>query len=472
MKNVISFMLATSLVGCAGMNIPGPQQRTVDAATSAQVAQTPATEKLTAWNSEFRRDIIQVADNVYAASGYGASVFTMIEGTDGIIMVDTGQELDVSREALVEFRKITNKPVRAVIYTHGHGDHINGARAFVPVGNSDIQVWSAPDFNAEARAFQSSGITFAGRRGMRQGGFALPDELRINNGVAPAVTPTIGESAFNPSDIVTPNRTMSAERQRITVAGVTLELVQNPGETKDQLYVWYPDKRVVFAGDNFYKSWPNLYAIRGTPYRDVDEWARGIDALLSVDADHLVGGHTRPISGAANVKSTLTTYRDGVRSIFDQTIAGINKGMTPDELAATVKLPPELASADVLTPYYGNPEWAVRSIFNGYLGWFDGNPTNLFRLSPKEEAARMAQLAGGTDMLLKQAHMSFKQGDAQWTAQLCDYLIALDHETSTARSLKADALTQLGQDQITATARNYYLTVAQELREASRTEMK
>lgn len=112
-------MLVTSLVGCAGLNISGPLQTTVDVTTSAQVAQKPATEKLTAWNSEFRRDIIQVADNVCAASGDGASVFTMIEGTDGIIMIDTDQEPDVSREALAEFRNITNKPVCAVNYTHG-----------------------------------------------------------------------------------------------------------------------------------------------------------------------------------------------------------------------------------------------------------------------------------------------------------------------------------------------------------------
>ena len=154
--------------------------------------------------------------------------------------------------------------------------------------------------------------------------------------------------------------------------------------------------------------------------------------------------------------------------IHDETVAGMNRGLTPDELAATVRLPDRLANKEYLRPFYGHPEWGVRSVFAGYLGWFDGNPTNLFRLPPKEEAERFAKLAGGVENLRNAAREALNDGDgadAQWAAQLTDRLLALDPSDEAAKRLKADALTELARRSVTATARNYYLTIARGLRD-------
>jgi uncharacterized sulfatase len=221
---------------------------------------------------------------------------------------------------------------------------------------------------------------------------------------------------------------------------------------------------VLFSGDNFYKSWPNAYAIRGTPYRDIRSWAEADNKMLNEGAEFLVPGHTRPIIGKATVAEALTDYRDAIRFVFDKTIEGMNKGLTPDELVDYVKLPARLAEKDYLREYYGNVEWAVRAIFGGYLGWFDGNPSNLFPLSPGEEAQHIVQLAGGVDALLAQARTALRNGDAQWAAQLCDYLLALQPDAVEPKLLKAEALENLAEALLTATGRNYYLSVAQQLR--------
>ena len=436
--------------------------------TSSAVAQdTEATTKLKARSAEFDRDIIEVADGVYAAIGYGASVFSMIVGDDGVIIVDTGQDARWSAEARREFEKISDKPIKAIIYTHAHGDHINGATAFVDPGEPQ-QIWARANFGAETAGLGEAGLTINRVRGARQAGFKLPPDKRINNGVAPAVYPNAGRDAFNPEAVsLAPNRTFDEERRRLRIAGVALELVANPGETEDQLYVWLPDRKVIFAGDNFYKSWPNLYAIRGTSYRDVRDWAEAVERLLLEEPAVLVGGHTRPIAGKELVKQVLSDYRDGIRYVFDKTIEGMNKGLTPDQLVAYARLPKNLADKDYLAPYYGHPDWAVRAIFTGYLGWFDGNPTNLFPLSPKQEAQRMVTLAGGTVKLLDAARVALDSGDAQWAAQLSDYLIALGGKLPEAKKIKASALERLAQNVLTATARNYYLTVAQELKSKS-----
>ncbi len=193
-------------------------------------------------------------------------------------------------------------------------------------------------------------------------------------------------------------------------------------------------------------------------------WARTMENLRQIGAAVLVGGHTRPIIGKKNVDMALATYRDGILHIFNKTIEGINKGLTPDELVDYAKLPPKLANARVLRPYYGNPDWAIRAIFNGYLGWYDGNPTNLFPLSPKAEAKRMVQLAGGKKAFVKNMIRAHKAKDDQWAAQLADYLLQLEPNHKLAMRVKANALTRLAEKSVTTTARNYYLTVAQELR--------
>jgi alkyl sulfatase BDS1-like metallo-beta-lactamase superfamily hydrolase len=433
----------------------------------AQDLETEATRELRGRNAEFERTIVEVTEGVYTAVGYGVSTISMIVGDDGVVFVDAGNEPADTAAALVEFRKISALPVAALIYTHGHNDHTNGAPALVAEGPIP-KIWAGEGFLAEDRAFAESGITFAGQRGIRQAGFRLPPEKRINNGIAPAVFPSRQTAGFgfNNGEPVLPNRFVGNEPMRMTIAGVELELAANPGETDDQLYVWLPERRVIFAGDNFYKSWPNLYAIRGTPYRDVQAWAASVDRLLEKSPEHLIGGHTRPVLGRDAVTQTLTDYRDAIRFVFDKTVEGINRGLTPDELVGYVQLPAELAQKDYLRPYYGDPEWAVRSIFAGYLGWFDGNPTNLHALAPREEAQRVARLADGPERLLEEARRALTSGDAQWTAQLCDHLLALDYMTGDVRRLKADALDALAAQQVNALARNYYQTVAQELRNA------
>ncbi len=423
---------------------------------------TEAEKLLQARQAEFEKDIVEVAAGVYTAVGYGVSTTSMIVGDSGVVIIDAQIDQLAAQAVLAEFQKISDKPVEAIIFTHGHGDHTGGASVFAAAGDS-VEIFAREGYNQESLTLQDAGLKIQGLRGARQGGFMLEREQRINNGVAQAYWPNRGGEVFGAG--TDPTHLVDESRKIVRVAGVELELVAASGETYDQLYVWFPKKRLIFSGDNFYKSWPNLYAIRGTPYRDVLAWTQSLTAMINEEPHYLVGGHTRPILGREKVLRVLTNYRGAIKSIFEQTIAGMNKGLTPDELVEIVELPQQYAELDYLKEYYGNIEWAVRSIFAGYLGWFDGNPSNLFPLSPKEEADRVARLAGGADALLSEARSALKD-QPQWTAQLCDYLVSLDHETREAKLLKASALERIAENLLTATGRNYYLTVAKELRQS------
>ena len=422
-----------------------------------------ATERLTRQGEQFQEQIIKVADNVYTAVGFSVSNVSMVVGDDGVVIVDTGMMLDDASRIAAEFRKLSDNPVKAIIFTHSHGDHTGGAAAFL--GEKRPQIWAHNNFGSEALPLQHGGVTFQRVRGARQAGFKLSPEQRVNNGIAPVRYPKRGAAAFASDKNVQPTHFLKGDAQTVEIAGVELKLVSSPGETNDQLFVWYPTGKVLFAGDNFYRSFPNLYAIRGTPNRSVRLWADSLGNLADNEAVALVGGHTNPILGANDVKQVLNDYHDAVQFIHDKTVEGMNKGMTPDELVEYVQLPKSLASKDYLQPFYGHPEWGVRSVFNGYLGWFDGNPSNLFRLSPKSEAERFAKLAGGQGKLLAAAKDAVAADDNQWAAQLADHLLAINRDNSEAKQVKIDALTNLARSMVNATARNYYLTVARELRE-------
>ena len=223
---------------------------------------------------------------------------------------------------------------------------------------------------------------------------------------------------------------------------------------------------MLFCGDDLYRSFPNVYPVRGTGNRDIPAWCSSLKLLDSLGAEALAPGHTDPFLGRETVHEVLSNYREALAYVHRKTIEGMNAGKTPDELAESVRLPEHLTGLDYLGEYYGNVAWTVRNIFNSLVGWFDGNPLHLYtNFTTRDEAARTAALAGGEEELLKNARAALQHNDPAWAARLADHLLALRPDDAQILELKADALDALGETMLTATGRNYTLSVAQNLRQ-------
>ena len=412
-------------------------------------------------SSEFRKDVVELAPGIFTAVGFAASNVHVLVGNDGLVIIDTTESTRAAANILAEIRKISALPVKTIIYTHSHRDHISGATVFADGGDPEIiashlfrsdlidvdETRPSPDRALQHRTVRQFGI-----------GLSFPDE-RVNLGCGPGDRPLGGLGAgFLPV-----THMISEKRAPIERCGFELELVHAPGETPDHLIVWLPKQKILFCGDNYYKSFPNLYAIRGTPYRDFDHWANTLDELLQFQAEILSPGHSRPVIGSESVAEVLADYRDAIRHIVSECVAGMNAGASWDELAHSVKLPSALAVKPHLREFYGKVSWAVRAFCVGRLGWFDGNPTNLNRLSPRDEARGIIDLAGGPRAVLQTATKAFDDGQPQWAMELADRLVLANELAGDAVALKIRCLQRLADDEINATARNYYLSVASDL---------
>ncbi len=466
-KGVIFVLVSIMLTACAAISTEPAQ---IEAGKSA------ATKKLLDRNKMFEKRIYKVADNVYTALGYTVSANSMIVGDDGVVIVDPGQLPAASALVRAEFEKITGKPVRAIIYTHGHNDHTNGAIAFYDE-DAGVQVWQRENFKAETRHQTDIGLRDGVRPSNTQG-FDLPDEQKISVGIAiPPPRPprgSVNAAGVNTeparrSGTVNPTNTFDQDRLSLEIAGIKLDLVSAPGETNDQLYVWLPEQRVLFAGDNFYQSWPNTYPLRGTARRSVRDWVASLASMIAEKPLAVVGGHTTPITEDA--LTVLTNYHDALKWVHDKTIEGAKKYLTPDELVEYAALPEHLAELDYLQDYYGSLSGTVRDIYAQDLGWFDGNPLNLHRENPVQQAQRIAELVGGADELLKKAQAQQASGDVLGAAQLAWHVTQLQPKNADAYQLLGDALVVVAERTFNAPSRNYsyssanrYLKKAAELR--------
>ncbi len=383
----------------------------------------------------------------------------LIEGEDGLIVYDSGLSRANGEAFMGEIRKISDKPIVAIFYSHHHPDHYNGTDAMVSLGDvragkTRLYAWDNFEEGLEDE-FGATGPSQAIRAGYYLG-VLLPKEDNHHHGCC-------GSRYGGASGYIPPTDIFSEDTD-LVIAGVKIRAFLTGGEASSEFGIYLPDYKIAVVADEIFPTVPNLYTLRGAKFRDANGYIRAMDAVLSMDVEHLLGTHLVPINGRDKIVKTITLYRDMVQWIHDQSLRYINKGYTQAELKQQFQDVPDWFENEPFSKeMYGTLEHIAPQMYAGYVGYFNGDPIEYKPTPPVQFARRHIAMMGGRDAVFAAALKAFEAGDPQWSAELLTYLIRVDHDDMEARQLKAACFRKLGYAELNTTWRAWFLTSAMEL---------
>lgn len=404
----------------------------------------------------------RISKHVWLAIGYDLANSILIHTEAGNVIVDPGfspQKAEVIKKAFLSLALAG--PTKAIIYTHTHIDHTGGASVWQEDGT---QIWATANFRDHF--FKQYGLFLPAEtmRARRQFAYHVSDAQLPCAGIGPRIE-------FNTSlenGTILPTHSFISSHA-LQLGNLTLELQEAPGETHDHLFIWIPEDKTLIGGDNFYWAFPNLYSLRGTSPRLIDEWIRSIDAMRAKEPEHLVLNHTKPIHGKGNISKALTDYRDAMQWLRDEVIRRANRGEDLETMIENIKLPPHLTSLPYLKELYGQVDWSIKAIYVNYLGWFDGQADQLYPLPSREIAEKEVKLLGGPDKVWEWAEEAWQKKDFKWAIHWLNKLKKSGAITRAQQKLWQEKLAfsyeNLAGQISNPNGRGYLLETAHELRE-------
>lgn len=411
--------------------------------------------------------LFEVVPGVYQVRGLDIANMTLIEGDNGVIVVDTLTSIEGARAAMeLYFHHRGRKPIAAVIFTHTHTDHWGGARGVVDDAMLAAGVpIIAPNFFMEHAVSEN---IIAGPAMLRRAQYQFGPFLA--KGVQGQVDCGLGKTmAAGGVALLRPTDLIIATGDVRVIDGIEFEFQMAPNsEAPAEMHFFLPRYRLLNLAENCTHNFHNLLPFRGADVRDALAWSKYLGEALQMwggKAEAMCGQHHWPVWGKERIDSMIRQQRDLYKYAHDQTIRLMNHGLNAAEIAETIRLPSSLEGAWHGRGYYGHIRHNVKAIYQKYLGWYDANPVNLDPLPPVESGKKYVEYMGGADAILTRAAVDFAKGEFRFVAQALSHLVFADPDNQAARALLSDTLEQLGYAAESATWRNAYLFGAQELRQ-------
>ena len=396
----------------------------------------------------------QLAEDVwFVRRPLGNTTFVLTE--DGAVVVDPGLGIE-GPPVLAELRKLTQAPVRLIIYTHGHADHVGGTGAFLAEASQRGD--AKPEVLAHRRVVDRFDAyqRLVGRQDfINRIQFAVPPDAQA-----------FPRRWYYPTVVY-------EDRIALKLGSLTFECRYGMGETDDATWVWVPERKLVISGDFLLRGCPNV----GNPFkvqRYAREWAQALEEMAALEPEVVVPGSGDVLDGEHGREQMLGTAR-ALNYLEDEVVRRLNEGQWQEQILEEVDLPPDLKNEAYLAPNYGCPRFVVHGIIRRYAGWYDGNPGNLFPATRAEVARDVVGLCG-VDALLEQARTLRDEGavrNVQRALHLVDFVLFAEGDSgpraSEAHSLKAELLQERANVEPSFIARNIFLNGSASEKKASET---
>lgn len=428
--------------------------------------EAPDTVNPSLWRQAMLNNIhglFEVTDGVYQVRGFDLSNMSLIRGERGWIIVDPLTTRETAAAAMTFARQhLGDDPITAVIMTHSHIDHFGGVLGALGA-TGDAEIIAPKGFMHEATSENVIAGTTMGRRSMFMYGSQLERSPQGHVGSGLGKSP-----AFGSPGIKAPTRVIDTTGETVVIDGVEFIFQNAPGsEAPAELTFYLPQKKAFCGAEVVSRNMHNLYTLRGAKVRDARLWSHYIDEAIQLfgEAEVYFASHHWPLWGNADIVDFLKKQRDGYKYIHDQTLRLASKGHTPGEIAELIEMPEPLRTSFPNRGYYGTLKHNARAVYQGYFGWYDGNPANLDPLPPEKAARRYVKMMGGADDVIEEAREYFDEGEYRWVAELLNHVIFADPGNDDARELLARTYDQLAYQAESGPWRDVYLTGALELRQ-------
>jgi alkyl sulfatase BDS1-like metallo-beta-lactamase superfamily hydrolase len=410
-----------------------------------------------------RQGLFEVVPSVYQIRGLDLSNMTLIEGRSGVIVIDPLVSTECAAAALELYRRNRGeRPVTAVIYTHSHIDHFGGVRGVLPDADRDVPIVAPEGFLQHAVAENVYAGTAMSRRAIFMYGSLLEKGPAGQIGTGLGMTNSTGTVSLIP-----PTLDITRTGQEEVLDGVRIQFQMTPGtEAPAEMNFYFPELRALCMAENATHNLHNILTLRGALVRDPRVWSRYLAEaikLFGVESDVAFASHHWPTWGQDRLIEYLTQQRDLYGYLHDQSLRLINQGYTGAEIAEMIEMPPALDQAWHTRGYYGSVSHNVKAVYQRYMGWFDGNPANLWPHPPEERACRYVESMGGADAVVATAERYIGDGDLRFAVELLNHVMFAEPDHEAGRDLLASAYTSLGQGAENGTWRNFYLNAAKEL---------
>jgi len=421
--------------------------------------------------------LFKVKEGIYQLRGYDLANMTIIEGDSGWILVDPLTAEETANKALKFAQQhLGKKPIRAIIYTHSHIDHFGGIKGIMKdmsdADKSQLRIIAPEGFMEEATSENIIAGVAMSRRAMFMYGKRLQRSERGHVGTGLGKGPAFGTFA-----LLEPTELINKTGQTLNIDGVPFEFQYVPGSEAPAEFTFYlPEHKAYCGAEMLSRNMHNLYTLRGAKVRDANIWSGYIEEAneLYGHSDVYFASHHWPMWGSEKIQDFLSQQSDTYKYIHDQSVRLFNSGLTPNEVAEEIKMPASLNTAFHNQGYYGTAKHNAKAVYQGYLGWYTGNPAKLDPLPETQSAIRYMEMMGGVDAVLAKAQVAFDDAanasvedgtkTYRWLAELLNHAVFAQPENVASKHLLAKVYDQLGYQAESAPWRDFYLTGAYELR--------
>lgn len=366
-------------------------------------------------------EAIALNDFIYMSQGTSNSYMVVTDA--GRVIINTGMGFEALTHKKL-FDAICAGPTPYILLTQGHVDHVGGVNHF----RDDSTQLVAQRNNAACQKDDERIAT-----------------VRISQAYIwfkKTIDKSVAAIQKNPDLLVQDKPVPDVlfdDQYHFSLGGLDFELISTPGgETVDSSVVWLPQHRILFSGNVFgplFPHFPNLNTIRGDKYRFVEPYLEAVKQVRALKPELLITGHFEPIAGAQLIEDCLTRMHDAVDYVHTETLKGMNDGRNIYQLMRNIKLPPELN----IGQGYGKVSWAVRTLWESYMGWFKAqSTTELYPTQASEIYPELLALAGA-DAVLASGRDKLAAADPEAALHFAEVILAGEPNHTGGLQLAIDA---------------------------------